>query len=70
MTQENNEAATKKAKSAKAKGKEPLKVGLMVGREWSWPPAFIDKVNNMDAGVTVEFVKIGGYWLRGWIHLP
>ncbi|MBN9387325.1 MAG: hypothetical protein J0I20_04670 [Chloroflexi bacterium] len=40
--------------------KEPLKVGLMVGREWSWPPAFIEKVNNMNAGVVVEYVKIGG----------
>ena len=57
MTQEKS-AAAKPAKSSGAK--EPLKVGLMVGREWSWPPAFIDKVNNMDAGVTVEYVKIGG----------
>ncbi len=60
MTQENNAAAPKKAKASKAKAQEPLKVGLMVGREWSWPPAFIDRVNNMNAGVTVEFVKIGG----------
>ncbi len=39
---------------------EPLKVGLMVGREWSWPPAFIDEVNRRDQGVTAEFVKLGG----------
>jgi hypothetical protein len=37
-----------------------LKVGLMVGREWSFPPAFIDEVNRRDAGVTAEFVRVGG----------
>lgn len=37
-----------------------LKIGLMVGMEWSWPPAFIDEVNKRDAGVTAEYVKIGG----------
>ncbi len=37
-----------------------LKIGLLVGMEWSWPPAFIDEVNKREAGVTAEFVKIGG----------
>jgi glutathione synthase/RimK-type ligase-like ATP-grasp enzyme len=37
-----------------------LKVGVMVGREWSFPPAFIDEVNRRDAGVTAEFVRLGG----------
>lgn len=37
-----------------------LKVGLMVGREWSFPPAFIEEVNGRDEGVTAEFVKLGG----------
>jgi len=37
-----------------------LKVGLFVGREWSWPPKFIDEVNGRDQGVTAEYVKIGG----------
>ena len=37
-----------------------LKIGLMVGMEWSWPPAFIEEVEKRDAGVTAEFVKIGG----------
>ncbi|MFN2204590.1 MAG: RimK family alpha-L-glutamate ligase [Candidatus Promineifilaceae bacterium] len=37
-----------------------LKVGLMVGREWSFPPAFIDEVNRRDAGVTADFVRLGG----------
>ena len=37
-----------------------LKVGLMVGREWSFPPAFIDEVNRRKEGVTAEFIKLGG----------
>jgi hypothetical protein len=37
-----------------------LKVGLLVGREWSFPPAFIDEVNGRHAGVTAEFVRLGG----------
>ena len=38
---------------------EPLKVGLIVGREWSFPPAFIEEVNRRDEGVVAEFVQIG-----------
>ncbi|HEV2180150.1 MAG TPA: hypothetical protein VGR59_07510 [Gemmatimonadaceae bacterium] len=34
------------------------KVGLLVGREWSWPPAFIDRVAQRNAGVQVEFVQL------------
>jgi carbamoylphosphate synthase large subunit len=37
-----------------------LKVGLMVGREWSFPPAFIEEVNRRDSGVIAEFVRLGG----------
>jgi hypothetical protein len=37
-----------------------LRVGLIVGREWSWPPAFIEEVNRRNAGVVAEFVKLGG----------
>lgn len=37
-----------------------LKVGLLVGREWSWPPAFIEEVNKRNVGVTAEYVKLGG----------
>jgi hypothetical protein len=37
-----------------------LKVGLLVGREWSFPPRFIEEVNGRDAGVTAEYVKLGG----------
>ncbi|MFP5354721.1 MAG: RimK family alpha-L-glutamate ligase [Gemmatimonadota bacterium] len=36
------------------------RVGLVVGREWSWPPAFIEEVNKRDQGVTAEFAKLGG----------
>jgi hypothetical protein len=36
------------------------KIGLIVGREWSFPPAFIEEVNKRDAGVIAEYVKMGG----------
>jgi glutathione synthase/RimK-type ligase-like ATP-grasp enzyme len=42
-----------------AKPARTYRVGLMVGREWSFPPALIEAVQNRDAGVSVEFVKIG-----------
>src|SRR6185503_15246676 len=34
------------------------KVGLLVGREWSFPPRFIEEVNNRGNGVTAEFVSL------------
>jgi len=37
-----------------------IKVGLIVGREWSFPPAFIEEVAKRDQGVQVEFVSLGG----------
>lgn len=37
-----------------------LKVGLLVGREWSFPPAFIEEVNQRKTGVIAEYVKLGG----------
>jgi hypothetical protein len=36
------------------------KVGLLVGREWSWPPRFLEEVNKRDAGVVAEFASLGG----------
>ena len=36
------------------------KIGLVVGREWSFPPAFIEEVHRRDEGVTAEYVKLGG----------
>jgi len=38
---------------------EPLRVGLIVGREWSFPPAFIEEVNSRDQGVVAEYIKLG-----------
>ncbi len=29
---------------------EPVRVGLMVGREWSFPPAFIEKWRGATPG--------------------
>jgi hypothetical protein len=37
-----------------------LKVGLLVGREWSFPPAFIEVVNRRNEGVVAVFVQLGG----------
>ncbi len=37
-----------------------LKVGLMVGREWSFPPALIEAVNGRDDDVIAELVQLGG----------
>jgi hypothetical protein len=37
-----------------------LKVGLLVGREWSFPPAFIEEVNGRNDGVVAEYVMLGG----------
>jgi hypothetical protein len=37
-----------------------LKVGLIVGREWSFPPAFIEEVNRRDEGVEAEYARLGG----------
>jgi hypothetical protein len=40
------------------------KIGLIIGREWSWPSAFITEVNKRDTGITAEFVKLGGTFLE------
>jgi glutathione synthase/RimK-type ligase-like ATP-grasp enzyme len=34
------------------------KIGLLVGREWSFPPAFIEEVSRRDAGVVAEYIKL------------
>lgn len=36
------------------------KIGLLVGREWSFPPKFLEEVNRREKGVVAEFVKLGG----------
>ena len=40
----------------------PLKVGLVCGREYSFPPAFIERVNELGAahGITADMIKLGG----------
>jgi glutathione synthase/RimK-type ligase-like ATP-grasp enzyme len=38
----------------------PRKVGLLVGREWSWPPRFIEEVGRRGAGVVAEYARLGG----------
>jgi hypothetical protein len=38
----------------------PRRVGLLVGREWSFPPAFIEEVRRRDADVVVDYVSLGG----------
>jgi len=40
-------------------------VGLVVGREWSFPPAFIEAVNTRDSGVVASFAKVGGEHMDG-----
>ena len=34
------------------------RVGLLVGREWSWPPAFVAEVNRRGAGVVAELARL------------
>ena len=41
---------------------DAMRIGLLVGREYSFPPAFIAKVNELGAahGITAEMVTWGG----------
>ena len=34
-------------------------IGLLVGREWSFPPAFVEEVRRRNAGVDADLVRIG-----------
>ncbi len=47
---------------ATRKSSDVVRIGLFIGMEWSWPPAFIDEVNSRtdSTGVIAEYVKIGG----------
>jgi hypothetical protein len=36
------------------------KVGLLVGREWSFPPRFMEEISRRDEGVSAEYVSLGG----------
>jgi hypothetical protein len=35
------------------------RVALFLGREWSFPPAFMEEVHRRDAGVVAEYARIG-----------
>lgn len=37
-----------------------LRIGVLVGREASWPPAFIEEVNARGPDVVAEYVMLGG----------
>jgi hypothetical protein len=37
-----------------------MKIGILVGREATFPPALIDEINSRNAGVTAEYIKLGG----------
>lgn len=39
------------------------KIGLIVGREWSWPPAFIEEIRRRDQGVVAEYVSLGAPYM-------
>ena len=43
----------------------PLKkIGLLIGREWSWPSAFVNEINSKYGNhTTAEFVKLGGTFM-------
>src|SRR5678816_3427814 len=37
-----------------------MKIGILVGMENTFPPALIEKINSLDAGVTAEYITVGG----------
>lgn len=37
-----------------------MKIGILVGRENTFPPALIERINSLNRGVTAEYIKIGG----------
>lgn len=37
-----------------------MKIGVLVGREATFPPALISEINARNAGVTAEYIKLGG----------
>lgn len=37
---------------------DPKRIGLIVGREWSFAPAFIHEINSRDEGVVAELAKL------------
>ena len=47
-----------------------VRIGVLRGRENSFPDAFIAKVNSMGKGVTAEFVQLGGHQAQRARALP
>src|ERR1051325_11132296 len=39
---------------------ELMKIGILVGREGTFPQALIDEINHRNKGVTAEYFTIGG----------
>jgi hypothetical protein len=39
---------------------EDIKIGILVGRENTFPPALIHEINSRGRGATAEYVKLGG----------
>ena len=37
-----------------------MKIGILVGREGTFPQALINEINKRDAGVAAEYIKLGG----------
>lgn len=37
----------------------PKRIGLLFGREWSFPPAFVEEVNRREADVVAEYIQLG-----------
>lgn len=37
-----------------------MKIGILVGRENTFPPALIERINSLNKGVKAEYIKIGG----------
>src|SRR5580704_14434038 len=54
--------ASPELKPSTKKGTDAMKIGLLCGREYSFPPAFIEKVNELGKRdkITAEFVRLGG----------
>src|SRR5262245_5509260 len=47
------------------KGGMMHKIGVIVGREWSWTPAFIEEVAKRNDDVIASYAKLGGTRMDG-----
>jgi hypothetical protein len=37
-----------------------MKIGILVGREGTFPQALIKEINERNANITAEYIKLGG----------